>query len=224
MTILALEFSSGQRSVAVVRRRAGDAAFVASEVVETGTGGTRAFGMIEGALREAGLEREQIDVIAVGLGPGSYTGIRVALSMAQGWQLASPNGGVKLLGISSAESVAAQAQAEKITGRVNVVIDAQRNEFYLALYDISAAGRKEIEPLRILTRVEVESRASANEILIGPEVTRWFGNGRMVFPRAAMLGQLALSRSDFVAGEKLEPIYLRETNFVKAPPGRRIET
>jgi tRNA threonylcarbamoyladenosine biosynthesis protein TsaB len=221
MTILALEFSSPQRSVAVVRRRAGDAAFVASEVVETGAGGTRAFGMVEDALREAGLEREQIEVLAIGLGPGSYTGIRVALSVAQGWQLASPNGGVKLLGVSSAEGVAARAQAEKISGRVSVVIDAQRNEFYLASYEISAAGRKEVEPLRILTRAEVESRAGANELLIGPEVTRWFPNGRMVFPRAAMLGQLALNRDDFAAGNQLEPIYLRETNFVKAPPSRR---
>jgi tRNA threonylcarbamoyladenosine biosynthesis protein TsaB len=221
MTILALEFSSGQRSVAVVRGRAGDASFVASEVVETGAGGTRALGMIEGALREAGLEREQIDVIAVGLGPGSYTGIRVALSIAQGWQLA---GGVKLLGISSVECVAAQAQAEKISGRVHVVIDAQRNEFYLAVYEISADGWRVIEPLRILTRAEVESRAGANEMLIGPEVTRWFPNGRMVFPRATMLGQLALNRNDFAAGDKLEPIYLRETNFVKAPPSRRIAT
>ena len=222
MTILALEFSSGQRSVAVVRRGAGDASFVASEVVETGAGGTRAFGMIEDALREAGLEREQIEVLAIGRGPGSYTGIRVALSVAQGWQLAARQGEVKLLGVSSAECVAAQAQAEKISGCVSVVIDAQRNEFYLASYEISAAVRKEVGPLRIVTRAGVESRAGAKEILIGPEVTRWFPNGRMVFPRAAMLGQLALNRNDFAASNQLEPIYLRETNFVKAPAGLRI--
>ena len=197
---------------------------VICEAIETGGQNTRAFSMIEKVLAEAKIEREQIDVIAVGLGPGSYTGIRIALSVAQGWQLASRDGGTKLLGVSSAECVAAQAQAEKISGRVNVVIDAQRNEFYLAAYEISAAGRKEIEPLRIVTRAEVESRAGANEILIGPDVTRWFPNGRMVFPRAAVLGQLALSRSDFVAGDKLEPIYLRETNFVKAPPSRRTVT
>jgi tRNA A37 threonylcarbamoyladenosine modification protein TsaB len=101
-----------------------------------------------------------------------------------------------------------------------VVIDAQRNEFYLAGYEISAGGWTEIEPLRILTRAEVESRAGANEMLIGPEVARWFPGGRMVFPRAAILGQLALSRNNFSAGEKLEPIYLRETNFVKASPAR----
>jgi tRNA threonylcarbamoyladenosine biosynthesis protein TsaB len=194
---------------------------VICEAIETGGQSTRAFSMIEKVLAEAKIEREQIEVLAVGLGPGSYTGIRVALSLAQGWQLASCNGGMKLLGLSSVECVAAQAQAEKISGRVNVVIDAQRNEFYLAAYEISADGWREIEPLRILTRAEVESRAGAKEILIGPEVTRWFPNGRMVFPRAAMLGQLALSRNDFAAGDKLEPIYLRETNFVKAPPSRR---
>jgi tRNA threonylcarbamoyl adenosine modification protein YeaZ len=242
MTILALEFSSPQRSVAVLasnrRDKPGEAHSssvpgnlgtritrpsenVICEAIETGGQSTRAFSLIEKVLAEAKIEREQIDVMAIGLGPGSYTGIRVALSLAQGWQLASRPGGIKLLGISSAECVAAQAQAEKISGRVNVVIDAQRNEFYLAAYGISADGLREIEPLRILTRVEVESRAGAKETLIGPEVTRWFPNGRMIFPRAAVLGQLALTRSDFVAGDKLEPIYLRETNFVKAPPSRR---
>lgn len=220
MTILALEFSSAQRSVAVVRGRAGESASLVSEVVETGAGGTMAFEMIRRVLQEAKLEREQIEVLAIGLGPGSYTGIRVALSIAQGWQLAAGKDRIKLLGISSAECLAAQAQVEKIPGRVNVVIDAQRSEFYLATYEISASGWSEIEPLRILTRAEVESRASANEMLIGPEVTRWFPGGRLVFPRAAMLGQLALSRNNFITGEKLEPIYLRETNFVKAPPSR----
>ncbi|MGA2788408.1 MAG: tRNA (adenosine(37)-N6)-threonylcarbamoyltransferase complex dimerization subunit type 1 TsaB [Verrucomicrobiota bacterium] len=217
MTILALEFSSPQRSVAVLATEG-----VICETIETGGQSTRVFSMIEKVLAEAKIEREQIDVMVIGLGPGSYTGIRVALSVAQGWQLASRNGGVKMLGIGSAECVAAQAQAEKISGRVNVVIDAQRNEFYLAAYEISAAAWKEVEPLQIVTRAEMESRASLKEILIGPEVTRWFPNGRMVFPRASVLGQLALNRNDFVAGDKLEPIYLRETNFVKAPPSRRI--
>ncbi len=220
MTILALEFSSAQRSVAVVRGRAGEAASVVSEAVETGAGGTMAFEMIHSALREAKLEREQIEVLAIGLGPGSYTGIRVALSIAQGWQLASGHDRIKLLGVSSAECLAAQAQAEQFRGRVSVVIDAQRNEFYLATYEISGSGWTEVEPLRILTRAEVESRGSANAMLIGPEVTRWFPGGRMICPHAAMLGQLALNRNDFAAGEKLAPIYLRETNFVKAPPGR----
>src|SRR5208282_3334165 len=223
MTILALEFSSPQRSVAVAR-----AGRVLGEVIETGAGlrsdqkagtsarqagATEAFSMIETALREAKLEREQIEVLAVGLGPGSYTGVRAALSMAQGWQLAR---GAKLLGVNSVDCLAAQAQAERIFGRVNVMVDAQRNEFYLATYEISAGGWNASGPLRIVTAGEIQSRVEAREILIGPEVTRWFPGGRIIFPRAATLAQLAVGRDDFVAGEKLEPIYLREANFVKA--------
>ena len=214
MTILALEFSSPQRSVAVLRT---DGAAISAEAVETGGHGANAFGMIEQVLAEAKIEREQIDALAVGLGPGSYTGIRAAISLAQGWQLAR---GVKLLGVSSADCLAAQARTEKILGRVNVVIDAQRNEFYLATYEIAADGWREIAPLKILLLAEVQSRTGADGMLIGPEVTRWFPGGRVIFPRASALAELAAHRSDFVPGEKLEPIYLRETNFVKAKAAR----
>jgi hypothetical protein len=58
-------------------------------------------------------------------------------------------------------------------------------------------------------------------MLAGPEVTKWFPGGRLIFPRAAVLAELAARRCDFTPGERLEPIYLRETNFVKAPPARR---
>ena len=110
--------------------------------------------MIEQALAEAKIDREQIDMIAVGLGPGSYTGIRAAISLAQGWQLAR---GLKLLGVSSAEAIAAQAWAEKIFGRVNTVIDAQRNELYLATYEINPDGWREIAPLKILSLTAVQT-------------------------------------------------------------------
>jgi hypothetical protein len=69
---------------------------------------------------------------------------------------------------------------------------------------------------------ELHEREAAGGNLIGPEVTRWVRAGRVVFPRAATLGRLALDREDYVAGERLEPIYLRETKFVKAPPARVI--
>ena len=209
MTILALEFSSAQRSAAVLRPGG------VAEAVETGRRGTNAFNLIERAMAEAGVAREQIEVIAVGLGPGSYTGIRVALAVAQGWQLAR---GVKLLGVSSAECLAAQAQAEKIVGRVNVVIDAQRNEIYRAAYEISPAAWKEIVPLQITALAGIQPDTAASEIWIGPEAKRWFPEGKILFPSAAMLGQLAAKRNDFASGEQLTPIYLRETSFVKAPP------
>ena len=217
MTILALEFSSPQRSVAVLQGGAGAAPLALGEVIEAGARSAKALGLVDEALRQAQIEREQIERLAVGLGPGSYAGIRSAIALAQGWQLARP---VQLLGVSSAECLAAQAQAEGVFGRVEVVIDAQRNEFYLAGYHLTAEARREVEPLRLVVGAEVQARQQAGDLIIGPEVTNWFSGSRVLFPRAATLGQLAQERSDFVPGEKLEPIYLRETRFVKAPPPR----
>jgi tRNA threonylcarbamoyladenosine biosynthesis protein TsaB len=209
MTILALEFSSVQRSVAIAR----DGCVVA-EASETGERATNAFGLIEVILGAAKIDRTEVECLAIGLGPGSYTGIRVGLAISQGWQLAC---GVKLLGIGSVECLAAQARAEKIFGRVNTVIDAQRGEFYLATHGISAAGLEEIAPLKIAAAAEIELHVKAGELLIGPEVTRWFPSGKILFPSATMLAKLAASRNDFSDGGRLEPVYLRETNFVKAP-------
>ena len=205
MTLLALDFSSARRSVALARA----GVVLAEAAVQTDARGTDAFGLIEKALAEAKISRREIDVIAVGLGPGSYTGIRAAIAVAQGWQLAAA---VKLLGVSSADALAAQAQAEQIFGRVNVVIDAQRGEFYLAAWDISAAERKEISPLKIVSGAETMTRKNAGEICVGPEAAI------LIFPPAAVVARLADGRSDFMTGEKLEPIYLRETSFVKASP------
>jgi tRNA threonylcarbamoyl adenosine modification protein YeaZ len=218
MKILALEFSSPQRSVAVVEEREAGV-LTLGESVETGAWSANALGLVEGALRTAQMDREQVQCLVVGLGPGSYTGIRSAIALAQGWSLAR---GVKLLGLSSADCLAAHAQAEGMFGRVHVVIDAQRDEFYLAGYDLSADGRTEVEPLHLVGLAEVAARQAAGQMVIGPEVTRWFPGSRVVFARAATLAHLARGRTDFVSGETLEPIYLRQTQFVKAPSPRKL--
>lgn len=244
MNILAIEFSSPQRSIAVVQgggaqvsagpdqQRAGELpAGISStdagrnsgtmsrisEVVETGRSGN-ALGMVEAALREANIEREQIECIALGIGPGSYTGIRSAIALAQGWQIAFP--AIRLLAIGTAECIAAQARTDGLAGSVTIAIDAQRGEFYLANYDIGPEGIRQTKPLRLAAKSEVDADQTSGSQLIGPEITKWFPEGRLIFPRAAALGQLALHRSDFVSGEKIEPIYLRETTFTKAPPPR----
>jgi tRNA threonylcarbamoyladenosine biosynthesis protein TsaB len=210
MTILALEFSSEQRSVAILR-----GGLVSGEAIETGGRNTAAFGMIESVLAQAKIEREDIEAIAVGLGPGSYTGIRAAIALAQGWQLARE---IKTTGISSVAAMAALAREEKILGRVSIIVNAQREEFYLATWEITETGQKEIEPLKILPLAEVQLRAAKGDILIGPEAAK-FSSGRTLFPHAKAIARLAMSPGDFLPGEKLEPIYLRETNFVKAPQG-----
>jgi tRNA threonylcarbamoyladenosine biosynthesis protein TsaB len=210
MKILAVEFSSECRSAALLQGGAllGRAA---------DTGGRRAVGLVEQALQQAGCEREEVETIAVGLGPGSYTGIRGAIALAQGWQLGRA---VNLLGLSSVECLAAQAEMEKFPGPVNIVVDAQRNEFYLARFEIAAGARRQVEPLRLAALSEIQKREAAGEKIIGPDLAPWFPRAINLYPDAAVLGSLVGGRADFVPGDKLEPVYLRETAFKKAPPSR----
>ena len=87
---------------------------------------------------------------------------------------------------------------------------------------MSASGCLEVTPLRLAGREEVLALVRAGEMVLGPEVPSEWSAARRLFPDAAMVGQLASQRSDFLPGEKLEPIYLRQTSFVKAPPPRII--
>jgi tRNA threonylcarbamoyladenosine biosynthesis protein TsaB len=219
MKILAIDFSSEQRSVAVVEKLPERKSRVCGSVWEKGGRNVRAFALVERALLEAKMEREEIECIAVSLGPGSYTGIRAAIALAQGWQLARE---IKLLGISSVECLAAQAFAKGIRARTNFIIDAQRNEYYLAGYQISETGFSEIEPLHLVTFAEVEERIVNRQLVFGPGLCGLIPGVEDLFPDAGMLGNLAGKKTDFVAGEKLEPIYLREVSFVKAPAPRVI--
>ena len=197
MKILAVEFSSEVRSVALLEGGA-----VLGQAAESG--GRRVIGLVEQALQQAGCGREAVETIAVGLGPGSYHGIRGAIAFAQGWQLGR---GVNLVGVSSVECLAARAEAQNICGTVNIVVDAQRNEFYLARFEIGAGTRRALETLCLAA-------------FSGPDLAAWFPRAINLHPDAATLGILAGARAEFVSGDKLEPIYLRETNFKKAPPLR----
>jgi tRNA threonylcarbamoyl adenosine modification protein YeaZ len=211
MTILALEFSTEQRSVAV--RHAGGVAGARS--ASRAVGGLT---LVEQCLQRAGLEPAAVTCVAVGLGPGSYTGVRSALALAQGWQLAR---GVKVLGVSTVECLAWQAHRAGWRGRVTFALDAQRDEFYLAGYELDDASPQVVEPLRLAGRDELKQLVLGGELLAGPEIHRWFPAGRVLVPDAAVLAELAAGRSDFVPAEQLEPVYLRAVNFVKAPPPRR---
>lgn len=185
-------------------------------VSESAARKTDAFALISDCLKAGQADRRDVNRIAVGLGPGSYTGVRVGISIAQGWQIAT---GVKLVGVSSADAIAEQARSkEEMSGPVTCVIDAQRREFYAAVYELRANEVRATQPLRIETLAQLQERAARGEMIIGPDALPVAS--RKVFPTALALTTLAPMRADFVAGEKLEPIYLREASFVKAPPPR----
>ena len=218
--ILAIEFSSSVRSVAVLDLRPDGATPVLLGCAsEEGGRSIRPLPLVDLALERAQVEREAVECLAIGLGPGSYTGIRSAIALAQGWQLARP---VNLIGVSSAEGLAAAAHAQGWFGSVGVVIDAQRGEFYFAGYEIGESGWHVKDPLRIALKAEAAALAAAYPTIAGPEATAFFPAGRVLFPDAKVVGGLGHGRSDFTPGENLEPIYLRETQFVKAPPPRSV--
>ncbi len=214
MKILAFEFSAQQRSVAALDAH-GETKV--AEVISVGTQAVPALAMAEEVLGKVGLEREQVDTLVVGLGPGSYNGIRVALALARGWELARP---VRLLGLSTVDALAWQAASEGITGHTAVVIDAQRGEVYLGEYDLQAGKAQSLKPLRLAAPSEVQVCGEAGARVIGPEVTRWWPAGTVLMPRAATLARMILSGVPAIGTDQLEPIYLREISFVKAPPPR----
>jgi tRNA threonylcarbamoyladenosine biosynthesis protein TsaB len=219
MKILALEFSSTQRSVAVAEGDANAKLIVRGVAHESGTKETKAFSLIEAALASAHWSRTDIDCIVVGLGPGSYTGIRVAISIAQGWELARE---LKLLGISTVEALAHQAKSQRMTGSINIAIDAHRNEFYLATASAEAPVSELRNSLRLVSAAEIDRLISSGAKVIGPDLQQCFPTALHLWPEASALAQLAADRADFVMGEQLEPIYLRAPTFVKAPPPRLI--
>ena len=214
MKTLALEFSSSRRGVAVLVD-----GVVRGEAQEAGGRHTRAFALMDAALRAAGIEREEIELLAVGLGPGSYTGIRSAIAIAQGWQAARS---VKLAGVNSVEAMASQAHAEGRRGRIHIFIDAQRGEFYFGAYDLVDEGPRLIEPLRIVTPEEAKLPGQVGGAIVWPELREAFPDTTIIEPDAAMVGRLAARCGEFVDGATLEPVYLRPVQFVKASPLRNI--
>lgn len=214
MTILALEFSSDRRAVAVVR--SGE---LASRAEDQEGRSTRAFRLIEQVLKEAGLEREAVETIAIGLGPGSYTGIRVAISIGQGWRLAR---GTKLVGMSSVDCLSEQARVSGVRGPLHIAIDAQRGEFYHAAFDLTDTDARSLVALHLATREEITRSARRERVWCSPDLVTHFPGSQGVYPDAAILGQIAVNRAPGVSESELQPIYLRETSFVKAPPTRSV--
>jgi tRNA threonylcarbamoyladenosine biosynthesis protein TsaB len=80
-------------------------------------------------LREAGQSIRDIDALAVGLGPGSYTGLRVGLTAAKTLAYATR---APLIGLDSLEAIARNAPAD--ASAISVIADAQRGQLYVAEY------------------------------------------------------------------------------------------
>ena len=207
MKILALEFSSQQRSVAVTDEGKPLAH------ISTDNHKTSPMVLIHEALTKAEIERSEINLIAVGIGPGSYTGIRSSIAIAQGWQLGR---GTELCAISSVEVLATTAQANNHRGETHFLIDAQRCEYYHCMWELTEDKQTEKTPLSI-----INASKAAQLKALGPNA-RELPHCESIYPSANALASLATKQSSYVMGSEIEPIYLRQTEFTKAPPLRQL--
>jgi tRNA threonylcarbamoyladenosine biosynthesis protein TsaB len=126
MIILGLDTSTRVCTVAVVK----DGRLLVELSKASGkTHSQRLMPLVDQAIRESGLSREDIDGIAVGAGPGSFTGLRIGLAAAKGlgYALRKP-----AIGIPTLDSMAHNLVPWR--GLSSPILDAKRGEVYAALY------------------------------------------------------------------------------------------
>ena len=149
------------------------------------------------ALSRLGIPRLKLRRIIVGLGPGSFSGIRVSLAAAQGIALVQ---GVPVVGICSAYSVA--RQYSDVT-RLGVFADAKRGEAFC-----TAFRRGELERETYLIPFgELENHASKFTLAVSAEPLP--GIPQRARPRARDLLAVPENSPGWVTRQPLEPIYLR---------------
>lgn len=178
---------------------------------------------IEFVCRQAGIQLSEISVVAVDIGPGLFTGLRVGLAAAKAIAQALR---VPMIGIPSLDLL---AYPMHLTHRLIVaVIDARRGEVYSALYRHSPGGVQRVGEFRVRRPEELVA-----DVLAGPsEEVLFVGDGALryrdllkevpgaqvadqwlAYPSAAPLVQLAHARAlreEWVQPWELEPLYLRK--------------
>ncbi len=178
---------------------------------------------LDGLLADVDVRPRDLDGIAVSLGPGSFTGLRIGLAFAKGMAMAT---GALLVGVPTLTVLA--RGAEPWIGPVVACLDARRGEVYYAAYNLGDGGA---ELLDDASRAGSPVEAAARTGLLGPRVLV-IGTGAealrpflgpeallaprdLAFPRASVLAALGaeeLSRGAGAEPDHLEPIYVRRSD------------
>lgn len=228
MKLLALDTSSLACTAGVL---AGDKVFLRHEEREREH--TRLLlPMLRAVLAEACIEPADLDAVVLGNGPGSFIGMRIAASVAEGIAFGA---GLRIVPVSSLAAVAMQAGEAGDT--VAVTQDAHMHEVYLGVYRLGADRRPQaVAPERLLAEApvtELDAVPADRVIAAGAGWRRYPGLlaqnrsriGRVsdvLYPRAdalLALGARAFAEGGAIAPEDVVPTYLRQ-EVAKAPPTR----
>jgi tRNA threonylcarbamoyladenosine biosynthesis protein TsaB len=160
-----------------------------------GTLSDRASGSLAPALLAVGGELHDMEKIIVGVGPGSFSGIRVGIASAQGLAAVL---NCPVIPVRSTHALAWQYRDEPDLG---IFADARRRQFFHTAY----ANGQLITPAHLITPSELETLAKEHRLAIGIETIPHLS--RVEFPSAKNLGQAFLHFPP-EPGLALEPIYL----------------
>ena len=180
---------------------------------------------IQDCMSEAKLTFQQVDAIAIGKGPGSYTGLRIGVSAAKGLCFAND---IPLISINSLEVLANSSQVE--SGVIIPLIDARRMEVYSAIFGINYTLIRETQAeiidessfLPYLEKGKVhflgDGAEKCKETLVHKNAC--FIDGK--FPSAESMSHLSFDKfqnNDFENVAYFEPFYLKD--FVVTPQKRK---
>ncbi len=204
--ILAVTSSTAVVGVAAAEGRTGQVEVAASEQITTDRRHAEELTpMVASALATAGWKVSDVDVFAVDIGPGRFTGLRVGLATVRALALAVD---APVVGISSLELLAAEH-----SGAVNAVIDARRSEvFQQRFVDGVAVGQAMVGPA-----VDMAALVEEGDVVLGDGADRYLdayaGALHVVGcePQATTLARLAFEREP-VAGPDVQPLYLRDAD------------
>ncbi len=220
MKLLALDTSSDACSVALQL----DNSISATHVVEPKQHTCLLIPMLKDLLRDAGIDPGDLDAVVLGNGPGSFIGMRIAASVAQGLAFGS---GLKIVPVSSMAAVAAEVMEIYSAAEVIVAQDARVNEAYLGIYGNDGEGIPTAvtdEVLQQIEKIDGLAAASASELFAAGQAWEkypalWELNRAAIskivdvhYPKARYLlglGVRAWQAGEAIEPENLAPAYIR---------------
>lgn len=224
-TILAIDTSTEACSVALFYQNEITHDFIISERDHT----KKILPMVDNILHQAGCSLSQLDAIAFAQGPGSFTGVRIGIGVAQGLALGID---VPMIAVSTLQTLAQGAYRTKCATKVIPAIDARMGEVYLGQYHYQDQQWQTIIPECVIKPEDVVTKIQNidnNDYSAGtgwqtyPNMLAMIKPSEVLLPEAqdlVVIAQQKWLRKEVVKVEEVEPTYLRNEVTWQKLPGR----